>query len=90
MTPPVPPRVECDRQHPSLAVADVAAAVAYYTTRLGFRLDFMAGEPAAMGYCHCSSCREWSAGPVNAFSLWPPDSVKSVVTPCARSRRIPS
>ena len=34
------------------------------------------GEPAAMGYCHCSSCREWSAGPVNAFTLWPPDAVK--------------
>jgi hypothetical protein len=34
------------------------------------------GDPAAMGYCHCSSCREWSAGPVNAFTLWPPDKVK--------------
>jgi hypothetical protein len=34
------------------------------------------GEPAAMGYCHCSSCREWSAGPVNAFSLWPTEAVK--------------
>lgn len=34
------------------------------------------GEPAAMGYCHCSSCREWSAGPVNAFTLWAPDAVK--------------
>lgn len=34
------------------------------------------GAPAAMGYCHCSSCRQWSAGPVNAFSLWPPASVK--------------
>jgi hypothetical protein len=34
------------------------------------------GEPAAMGYCHCSSCREWSAGPVNAFTLWPTDHVK--------------
>ena len=21
------------------------------------------GEPAAMGYCHCESCRHWSAGP---------------------------
>ena len=29
------------------------------------------GTPAAMGYCHCSSCRSWSAGPVNAFTLWP-------------------
>ncbi len=31
------------------------------------------GSPAAMGYCHCDSCRRWSAGPVNAFSLWPAD-----------------
>ena len=36
----------------------------------------VSGEPAAMGYCHCTSCREWSAGPVNAFSLWPPAQVK--------------
>jgi hypothetical protein len=34
------------------------------------------GEPAAMGYCHCESCRHWSAGPVNAFTLWQPDAVK--------------
>jgi hypothetical protein len=34
------------------------------------------GEPAAMGYCHCESCRRWSAGPVNAFTLWPPGAVK--------------
>jgi hypothetical protein len=31
----------------------------------------LTGAPAAMGYCHCDSCRQWSAGPVNAFSLWP-------------------
>jgi len=35
----------------------------------------LTGEPAAMGYCHCTSCREWSAGPVNAFTLWKPESV---------------
>ncbi len=35
-----------------------------------------AGEPAGMGYCHCESCRHWSAGPINAFTLWPPDAVK--------------
>lgn len=34
------------------------------------------GEPEAMGYCHCRSCRSWSGGPVNAFSLWKPDSVR--------------
>ena len=35
-------------------------------------------EPAAMGYCHCQSCRSWSAGPVNAFTLWQPGAVKIV------------
>ena len=34
------------------------------------------GQPAAMGYCHCESCRTWSAGPVNAFSLWNPESLR--------------
>jgi hypothetical protein len=34
------------------------------------------GEPEAMGYCHCSSCRSWSAAPVNAFTLWKPEKVK--------------
>ena len=36
----------------------------------------VSGQPAAMGYCHCASCRHWSAGPVNAFTLWPPDALK--------------
>jgi hypothetical protein len=34
------------------------------------------GEPAGMGYCHCESCRHWSAGPVNAFTLWNPQSLQ--------------
>jgi hypothetical protein len=34
------------------------------------------GAPEAMGYCHCDSCRHWSAGPVNGFSLWKPDALK--------------
>jgi len=33
------------------------------------------GAPVAMGYCHCESCRSWSASPVNGFTLWKPDSV---------------
>jgi hypothetical protein len=36
----------------------------------------VSGEPTAMGYCHCASCRTWSAGPVNAFTLWNPASLK--------------
>ncbi|QOZ06854.1 MULTISPECIES: GFA family protein [unclassified Bradyrhizobium] len=34
------------------------------------------GAPEAMGYCHCRSCRSWSGGPVNAFSLWKPEAVR--------------
>src|SRR6201986_165132 len=34
------------------------------------------GSPEAMGYCHCRSCRSWSGGPVNAFSLWQPGAVR--------------
>jgi hypothetical protein len=36
----------------------------------------VAGAPEAMGYCHCNSCRAWSGGPVNAFSLWKPEAVR--------------
>ncbi len=36
----------------------------------------VSGKPEAMGYCHCQSCRSWSAGPVNAFTLWKPDAVR--------------
>lgn len=40
---------------------------------VAFEVD---GAPEAMGYCHCTSCRSWSGGPVNAFVLWKPDSVR--------------
>jgi hypothetical protein len=36
----------------------------------------VSGQPVAMGYCHCASCRHWSAGPVNAFTLWKPEALK--------------
>lgn len=39
---------------------------------VGIRVE---GDPAGMGYCHCASCRRWSAGPVNAFTLWAPAAV---------------
>ena len=35
----------------------------------------LTGEPEAMAYCHCNSCRRWSAGPVSAFTLWKPESI---------------
>ena len=36
----------------------------------------VSGDPFGMGDCHCASCRSWSAGPVNAFTLWKPDAVR--------------
>jgi len=33
------------------------------------------GKPEAMAYCHCESCRQWSAGAVSAFTLWNPASL---------------
>ena len=35
----------------------------------------LTGQPEAMAYCHCDSCRKWSAGPVSAFTLWKPTTV---------------
>jgi hypothetical protein len=35
----------------------------------------VSGTPEAMGYCHCTSCRTWSASPINAFTLWKQGSV---------------
>ena len=34
------------------------------------------GDPEGAGYCHSTTCRSWSAGPVNAFTLWKTDAVK--------------
>ena len=34
------------------------------------------GEPIEMGYCHCDSCRHWSASPVNTYTLWQSEQVE--------------
>lgn len=36
----------------------------------------VSGEPEGMGYCHCDSCRAWSASPVNGFTLWKPENIE--------------
>jgi len=41
----MPPKVVCEQHHASLTVGDVAAAVEFYTTRLGFWCPFMDGDP---------------------------------------------
>lgn len=38
----------------------------------------LTGDAVAMAYCHCDSCRRWSAGPINAFTLWSPDQFRIV------------
>jgi len=34
------------------------------------------GDAEAMAYCHCDSCRRWSAGPLSAFTLWKPEKIE--------------
>lgn len=48
MTTPSAPRVECQQQHPSLAVSDVLAAADFYTKKLGFFVAFTWGDPPTM------------------------------------------
>lgn len=42
------PGIECEQLHPGLAAPDIAAAVEFYTAKLGFRLGFTWGEPPSM------------------------------------------
>lgn len=39
------PHVDCERHHASLSVTDVARAVEFYETKLGFTRAFMEGDP---------------------------------------------
>ena len=34
------------------------------------------GEPYAMAYCHCRSCRSWSGSPVHTSTMWSADAIK--------------
>ena len=38
----------------------------------------LAGNPEIMAYCHCDSCRQWSASPVSGFTLWKPETINIV------------
>jgi len=39
----------------------------------------LTGAPVVMAYCHCESCRKWSASPVSAFTRWKTGAVKVTV-----------
>lgn len=36
------------------------------------------GAPVVQGFCHCQTCRAWSATPVTAYALWPTAAVRVV------------
>jgi catechol 2,3-dioxygenase-like lactoylglutathione lyase family enzyme len=46
VTNPTAPFIECEKMHVTLPVSDLAAAIEFYVTKLGFRLGFTWGEPA--------------------------------------------
>lgn len=48
MTGPRAPQVACEQHHTTLRVADIPAAIEYYTTRLGFSHAFTWGAPPAV------------------------------------------
>src|SRR6266852_857990 len=48
MTAPAAPKVDCEQQHPSLAVPDIPAAAEFYRTKLGFFVAFTWGDPPTM------------------------------------------
>jgi len=43
--PNTPPQIDCEQHNAGLTVADIRAAVDFYTTKLGFKLGFLWGDP---------------------------------------------
>jgi len=43
-----PPQIDCEQQHAVLRAPDLLAATEFYTSKLGFQLAFMYGEPPTM------------------------------------------
>ncbi len=40
-----PPQIDCEQHNAGLIVSDIPAAVEFYTTKLGFKLGFLWGDP---------------------------------------------
>ena len=45
MTNPIPPLIECDQLHAGITVSNLASAIDFYVSKLGFRKAFTWGEP---------------------------------------------
>lgn len=52
-----PPQVTVEKIHPTLRVANLAASIDYYTTKLGFTEGFRWGEPPAFGGVNLGSAQ---------------------------------
>jgi catechol 2,3-dioxygenase-like lactoylglutathione lyase family enzyme len=74
MTGPSPPVVECEKMHVTLPVSDLAAAIEFYVTKLGFRLGFTWGEPATFAGVNLGEAqmflKEDAPGPNNGAVLF--------------------
>lgn len=45
MPAPTPPKIDCDQMHAGIAVQDLAAALKFYSGKLGFQVAFTWGDP---------------------------------------------
>jgi catechol 2,3-dioxygenase-like lactoylglutathione lyase family enzyme len=61
------PSIECEQQHASVFVTDLAAAIEFYTKRLGFRLAFEWGEPPSFAGVNLDRTQ------IFLESKWPPN-----------------
>src|SRR5687768_11102443 len=66
----------CHRLIPGSAQPWTASANTPANASAGVVEVVATGEPLTMGYCHCTSCRQWSASPVNAFTIWVPEAIR--------------
>jgi catechol 2,3-dioxygenase-like lactoylglutathione lyase family enzyme len=62
VTNPTPPFVECEKTQTSLPVRDLAAAIEFYVTKLGFRFGFTFEEPATFVGCESGECEDFFEG----------------------------
>src|SRR5688572_3975385 len=71
-TPQATPRADCSERQETDMAKDTWTGSCF----CGAVQVTVKGPAAGMGYCHCTSCRHWSAGPINGFTLWSQDSVQ--------------
>src|SRR5256885_10757876 len=64
------PFVECEQIHAGLAVTDIAAAIDFYTKKLGFKLAFTWGDPPTFAGVDRKSTRLNSSHLVISYAVF--------------------